>query len=435
MHGIDRFFGISAAGGTPRAEVIGGFTTFATMSYIIFVQPAVLGMAGMPPGSVLVATCLAAALGTLLMALLARYPFAQAPGMGQNFLFLAICTPAAAGGMGFTWQQGLTLVFISGLLFMVLAVFRVRERLITIFPDTLKKAIGPAIGLFIAFVGLQWGGVIVDHPATLVHMAPPRDPLPLITLTAVLVTCALLARNIRWGILAGILLAAFLGWTTGAHPHQHESWHLSLETFFALDFHGLLAQWDRALIAILLLFFLDLFDTVGTLVGVGTRAGFMDAQGQLPRAGRAFFADAAASTAGALFGSSTVTTYVESASGVAAGARTGFASVVTAGCFLVAIPIAPYLPLREAAIAPALIVVGIGMMEPLTRIAWDDITQALPAFFTVAMMAFGFGITEGIAMGCISFVAIHVLAGQGVKIHPVLYVIAAALILRYIFLY
>jgi AGZA family xanthine/uracil permease-like MFS transporter len=355
--------------------------------------------------------------------------------MGQNFLFLSICTPAAAGGMGFTWQQGLALVFLSGVIFLVLSLFRVRERFIAIFPETLKNAIGPAIGLFIAFVGLQWGGVIVDHPATLVHMAPPRDLLPLITLASVLVSAALLARNIRWSILAGMMIAGLLGWVTGAHPHLSGGMPLSMETFFALDFHGLFALWDRALIAVLLLFFLDLFDTVGTLVGVSTRAGFMTAEGQLPRAGHAFFADAAATTAGALFGSSTVTTYVESASGVAAGARTGFASVVTAGCFLVAIPIAPYLPLREAAVAPALIVVGICMMAPLARIAWDDITEALPAFFTVAMMAFGFGITEGIAMGCISFAAIHVLAGRARAVHPVLYLVAAALMLRYAFLY
>ena len=435
MQAIDRFFGITAAGSTPRTEVIGGLTTFATMSYIIFVQPAVLYRLGMPMGSVLVATCLAAALGTLLMGLLARYPFAQAPGMGQNFLFLAVCSPVAAGGMGFTWQQGLALVFISGSVFLVLSLFRVRERFITVFPDTLKNAIGPAIGLFIAFVGMQWGGIIEDHPGSLVHLASLRNPVPLITLAGVLTTAALLAWDLRWGILVGMLLAAVLGWVTGAHPYEPGKTDLSLETFLALDFHGLLKHWEAALVAVGLLFFLDLFDTVGTLVGVSTKAGFMDDQGQLPRAGKAFFSDAAATAAGALFGTSTVTTYVESASGVAAGARTGFASVITAMCFLVAIPIAPYLPLHEAAVAPALIVVGICMMSPLSRIAWDDITEALPAFFTITIMAFGFGITEGIAMGCLSFVAIHVLAGRPGEVHPMLYLIAAALAARYAFLY
>ena len=451
MHALDRYFGISAADSTLRREIVGGLTTFATMSYIIFVQPTVLSMAGMDFGGVLVATCLSAAFACVLMGLVARLPFALAPGMGENFLF----TFTIVLGMGFSWQAGLAIVLVAGVLFVLLSLFGVRERVLHVLPGALKNSIGPAIGLFIAFVGLQWSGIVVLDPATMVTLGDLGQGPPLVCLAGVLVIAALLARGFRWGILAGILFTAVLGVVTRVIPFEYGAGNLNFSTFFQLDFTALLPRWDEALLAILLLFFLDLFDTVGTLVGVGTQAGFIRDDGALPRAGRAFFADALGTCAGALFGTSTVTTYIESASGVAAGARTGLAPMVTAICFVLALALAPVITVAgqnvgpayyEAlgiehsmvsmypAVAPALIVVGFLMLAPLRRVTWDDLTEAVPAFFTLAMMAFSYSITEGMAAGCISFTAMKLVTGRAREAHPVMYVVSAALVLRYVFL-
>ena len=441
MRNLDQFFGIRDAGSTVRREVIGGLTTFATMSYIIFVQPTVLKGActeGDPTSfasSVMLATCLSAAFGTLLMGLYARRPFALAPGMGENFLFVfPVCTAVAHGGLGFSWQAGLAIVFISGLIFVVLSLFRFREQLLDVFPACLKNSIGPAIGLFIALVGLQWGGIVVANPFTMVALTDFKDPTVLLVIFGVLLSAALLAWNVRGALLIGIVVTASLGWITGRMPYEAPEVTWSTETFFALNFTELWHNWDKALLAIGLFFFLDLFDTVGTLVGVGKQAGFIGEDGKLPGAGKAFFSDAMASCVGALVGTSTVTTYIESASGVAAGARTGLAAVVTALCFLAAILAAPFMSISQQAVAPALIVVGFLMIKPLSKVQWDDITEGFPAFVTVAMMVFGYGITEGISMGCISFVAIKCAAGRGRQVHPVMYVVALALLARYIFL-
>jgi adenine/guanine/hypoxanthine permease len=435
--------------------VTGGLTTYATMCYIVFVQPAVLQAAGMPFGSVLLATCLSSAAACFLMGLVARYPFALAPGMGENFLFaFTICGPAAMGGFGFSWQAGLALVFLSGLLFLALSLVGFREKVLDVLPECLKNAIGPAIGMFIAFVGLQWGGIIVHSPATMVRLGSFHHPAPLIALAGVFLTAALLARGVRAGILVGILFSGAMCLLTGVIPAGGgEPVTLSTETFFRLSFTELITKWDQALIAVALFFFLDLFDTVGTLVGVSRQAGFMDDDGRLPRAGRAFFADAAGTCLGALFGTSTVTSYIESASGVAVGARTGLAAVVTGCCFLLSVVLAPLVALvghdigpafygadsglfirMYPAVAPALIVVGFLMMAPLRRVNWDDITESLPAFLTVAVMTLGYGITEGVAAGCVSFAAVKLLAGRPREVHPVMLAIAVALVLRYAFL-
>ncbi len=278
---------------------------------------------------------------------------------------------------------------------------------------------------------------------------------PLIAAAGVLLIATLLARGFRWGILAGILFSAGLGLATGVLPFEYRPANLNFGSFFQLNFAELLPRWDEALVAILVLFFLDLFDTVGTLVGVGTQAGFVREDGKLPGAGRAFFSDALATCVGALFGTSTVTTYIESATGVAAGARTGLAPVVTAVCFVFALLLAPVIAVvghnagpayYEAlqipnsmvsmypAVAPALIVVGFLMLEPLKRVKWDDLTEAVPAFFTIAMMAFSYGITEGIAAGCISFAAIKLTTGRRREAHPLMYLIALAFVVRYVFL-
>jgi len=454
MGRIDRYFGVRAAGSTVRREVVGGLTNFATMSYIVFVQPTVLSMAGMDFGSVLVATCLSAAFASILMGLVAKYPFALAPGMGENFLFAFTVCSTFPGGMGFSWQAGLAIVFISGLIFLFLSLFGARERLLNILPDCLKNAIGPAIGMFIAFIGLQWGGIVVLSPTTMVKMGPFTRGVPLLTLFGVLFIAACMARRIRGGILVGILITCGIGLLTGVLPGAGEPRPLSTATFFRLDFAELIEKWDQALIAIALFFFLDLFDTVGTLVSVSKQAGFQGDDGKLPRASRVFLSDAAGTCVGALFGTSTVTSYIESATGVAAGARTGLAAVVTGVCFVLALFLKPIVQIAGQdvgpafygveptalhvamypAVAPALIVVGLMMMAPLRKVQWNDVTESLPAFLTIAMMAFGYGITEGVAFGCVSYTVVKLISGRWREPHPVMYAIAAALIARYAFL-
>jgi len=303
MTTLDRFFGIEEAGSTLRREIVGGLTTFVTMSYIVFVQPTVLSIAGMDFGSVVLATCLSAAVACFLMGLIARYPFALAPGMGENFLFaFTICGAAAYGGMEFSWQAGLAIVLISGLLFLFLSLFRTRERIMGVFPSCLKNAIGPAIGLFIAFIGLQWGGLVKLNQATMVALGGFHSGPALITAVGVLLIAALMAWRVRAAILIGILACSGLAWIFKVIPAPERSIEFNTSTFFRLDFVALIEQWDKALIAILLFFFLDLFDTVGTLVGVGKQAGFMREDDTLPRAGKAFFCDAAGTCVGALLG-------------------------------------------------------------------------------------------------------------------------------------
>lgn len=435
MNAVDRYFGITASGSTLRAEVTGGLTTFATMSYIIFVQPNVLAAAGMSSGYVMLATCLSSAVATLLIGLLARYPIALAPGMGENFLFaFTVCAAVEQGGMGFSWQAGLAIILLSGVIFVLLSLSRLRTRLLEVFPDCLKNAIGPAIGLFIAFVGLQWGGIIISSPGTMVTLASFRSTAMLITLSGLLFSTVMVALKVRGGLLLGILVTAALGAITGEATFKAAPLTWDESTFFAFNFAELLEHWDRAIVAILLFFFLDLFDTVGTLVGVSKQSGLMKEDGVLPRAGNAFLSDALGTCVGACFGTSTVTSYIESASGVAAGARTGLAALVTAVCFLLALAVAPFLSIAQATVAPVLIVVGFLMMTPLQKVRWDDVTEGFPAFMTITIMAFGYGITEGIALGCISYAAIKTLTGRAREVHPIIYAVAVALVARYAFL-
>ena len=454
MSAVDRFFGISESGSTVRREIVGGMTTFATMSYIIFVQPTVLSMAGMDFGSVLMATCLSSAIACIFMGLLARYPFALAPGMGENFLFAFTVCSTFPGGMGFSWQAGLTIVLISGVLFMLLSIFRTREMILEVLPPCLTNSIGPAIGLFIGFIGLQWGGIVTLSPTTMVHLGGFHTGPALMTIFGVMLIGVLHARGIRGGILIGVLATCAMGVATGVVPWTREPVHLNFSTFFQLNVSELIHRPLDAFVAIALFFFLVLFDTVGTLIGVGTQAGFVTDDGKLPRAGRAFFADAMATCVGALFGTSTVTSYIESATGVAAGARTGLAAIVAGLCFVAAIAFAPIIRIAGQdvgaafyhlsptdlhvsmypVVAPALIFVGFLMMAPLRKVKWEDVTESLPAFLTMAIMVFGYGITEGIAAGCVSFAAIKALSGRMREVHPIMYIIALAFVVRYAFL-
>jgi AGZA family xanthine/uracil permease-like MFS transporter len=411
-------------------------------------------MAGMDFGSVLMATCLSSAFGCILMGVLARYPFALAPGMGENFLFAFTVCSTFPGGMGFSWHAGLTIVLISGLLFLLLSIFRTREKVLEVLPQCLTNSIGPAIGFLIGFIGLQWGGIVTRSDTTMVHLGSFHGGPALLTIFGVLLIAVLHARGIRGAILVGILATCVAGLASGIVPWQRQAVNLNFSSFFSLNVSELIDRWPDALTAIALFFFLVLFDTVGTLVGVGTQAGFIKEDGKLPRVGRAFFADAGATCAGALFGTSTVTSYIESATGVAAGARSGAAAVIAGICFVLAILLAPVIHIAGQdigatfyglppdaphvamypVVAPALIFVGFLMMAPLRKIKWEDITESLPAFLTIAFMVFGYGITEGIAAGCVSYAAVKLLAGRPREVHPIMYIIASAFVARYAFL-
>jgi len=454
MNVIKNYFKIGESGSTIRNEIVGGLTTFATMSYIVFVQPTVLATTGMDFGSVLLATCISAAIACFLMGFLARYPIALAPGMGENFLFAFAIVAAPPIGMGFSWRAALAIVLISGLIFVALSVFKTREKIIEILPPCLINSIGPAIGLFIGFVGLQWGGIVVRAESTMLQLGSFHSEIAMMTVIGLFLIAALHVRRIPGGILIGILATAGIGIFTGAIPSNTEAPPLEFSTFFQLNISELAQRWPDALVAIMLFLFLDMFDTVGTLVGVSNQAGFLKPDGTLPRAGRAFFSDAVGTCVGALCGTSTVTSYIESATGVAAGARTGLAAIVTGVCFLGAIFLAPVIHIAGQdigpafynlpadalhvamypVVAPALIFVGFLMMGPLRKIHWDDATESLPAFLTIAMMAFGYGITEGISAGIIGYAVIKPVAGKPREVHPLLYLVALAFLARYAFL-
>ncbi|HLT58838.1 MAG TPA: NCS2 family permease [Limnochordales bacterium] len=430
---LERWFRLSENGTTVRTELAAGLTTFMTMAYIIFVNPGILSAAGMSFDGVLIATVAAAALGTLLMAFLANYPFALAPGMGLNayFAFTVVL------GRGIPWETALGAVFISGLLFVLLTLSRAREMVVDAVPNGLKVAISAAIGLFIAFIGAQNAGLIVDDPATLVTLGDLREPGPLLALAGTLLTAGLLALKVRGAILWGILVTAGAGALLGFAPWPERivevpslaAWGTVLGK---LDLGGALRL---GLLEIVLVFlFVDFFDTMGTLVGVSTRAGFLDPQGRLPRVQQAMLADAFATVGGAVFGTSTVTTYVESASGVSAGGRTGLTAVVVAVAFLLSLFFAPIIRMVAdfpAATAPALIVVGALMMQVIGRIDWEDISEAFPAFVTIIAMPLTYSIATGIALGFISYPVVKLIAGKGRQVHWLVYVLAVLFALRF----
>ncbi len=440
---LERLFHLKENRTCVRTEIIAGTTTFVTLCYIIFVQPVILQNAGMDFGAVMTATCIAGALGTFLMAFLANYPIALAPAMGHNLFFaFVIC-----GAMGFTWQQALGANFISGCLFILLAAFKFRERIIEAVPDSLKNAIAAGIGLLIALVGLGYGGLVVKSPGFLLEMGNLRSGAALLTLFGVGLIAVLLVLRVQGAILWGILICALIGVPVGLvqKPDSIISSPPSLmPTLFKMDVMGAL---NKNLIAVIfVLFFLDLFDTVGTLIGVAERGGMMK-DGTLPRAGRALLSDAIATVAGTCLGTSTVTSYVESAAGVAEGGRTGLANVVTGILFLLALFFSPlvrivgggYMPEGASmalypAIAPALIIVGSFMIGCVGRVNWDDYSEAIPAFLTVIVMGVTMNITEGIAFGFISYVTLKTVRGEGCKVHPLTYIFAVLFLVRYMFL-
>jgi AGZA family xanthine/uracil permease-like MFS transporter len=428
-----------------RTEVIGGATTFVTLSYIIFVQPAVLSTTGMDSGAVMAATCIASGLATLLMGLWANYPIAVAPAMGHNFYFaFMVCGPVAAGGLGYSWQVALGANFIAGVIFLVLSLVGLRERLLDAIPVSLVHAIAAGIGLLIALVGFEWAGLVRPAPGTFIALGDLHQPVVLIAMGGTLLTAALVARGNRGAILVGTLATGLTAALLGLVPyHGLVAPPPSLAPTF-----GQLALREALrpdLIAVIfVLFFLGLFDTVGTLVGVAAQAGFLE-DGRLPRAREAMATDAVGTMVGTVLGTSTVTAYVESSAGVQAGARTGLANLVTAGLLMAALFCAPLAQMAgegvrvgEATlypiVAPALIIVGSFMIRAVTHIDFSDAPAACASFVTVVAMPFAFSITEGIAFGFITYALLMLATGRGREVHPLLYVCAVLFVLRYAFL-
>jgi AGZA family xanthine/uracil permease-like MFS transporter len=439
---LDRLFRLRESGTSLGREALGGITTFMTMSYIIFVQPAILSKTGMDYGAVMTATCLASALATILTGLLARYPIAQAPAMGHNIYFAyMVCGAVAAGGMGYSWKVALGAIVISGTVFVILSLLGVWEKLVAAVPDSLKYGIAVGIGLLIAFVGLQYGGLVTANPNVLVELGDFASRPAWLALSGLLLTIILMALRVPGAILLGIIGTALLGLPLGVVKYQGLlSTPPSLApTFLKMDVLGAFRTGLFTVIFVFLL--LDVFDAVGTLIGVGGQAGFIK-KGRLPRANQAMLADALGTVGGALLGTSTVSSYVESAAGIAQGARTGLANFFTAALFLLALFFSPVAKMIggeylfegrviHPVIAPALIVVGYFMMKCVTFIRWDDLTEAIPAFLAILIMPLTLNITEGISFGFISFSLMKLVSGRGREVHWMVYLISALFVLRY----
>jgi AGZA family xanthine/uracil permease-like MFS transporter len=439
---LERFFKLTERNTTWQREVSGGATTFMTLSYIIFVQPVVMNAAGMDLESALVATCVASAVATFMMGLVANYPISLAPAMGHNFFFTYVVVLT----LGYTWQQALGAIFISGVLFLVLSLVGLREQLFHAIPATLKNAIAVGIGLLIAIIGFEWSGMIVDNPGTLVGLGQLSSAPVLLSLFGLTVMAILLALEVRAAILLGIMATILAGLATGMLEYQGLVGPIPsiTPTLFQLDVWGALQTGMVSIIFIF--FFLDLFDTVGTLIGVTQEAGLLQPDGTLPRVRWAFLSDAVGTTVGALLGTSTVTSYVESATGISVGARTGLANMVTGSLFLVAIFFTPLVRMIAGGmdpgqglvlypvVAPALIIVGCYMLRQVKRIDWHNFTEAFPAFLTILIMPMTFSITEGISFGFISYTLLKAVTGKFREVPLLIRVFALLFVLRYAFL-
>ena len=438
---LEKAFGFKASENNVRTEILAGLTTFLTMAYILAVNPGIFSaLPGMPAGSVFTATALAAIVGTLVMALYAKKPFALAPGMGLNAFFVfTVCL-----GMGHTWQFALTAVLLEGIIFVILTVTKVRTWLINAIPGTLKKAIGAGIGLFIAFIGMQNAGIIVNNDATLVGLGHITEGKALVGLIGLFITAGLVMAKIRGGILWGILITAVIGIfikdpATGAAittlPTKVVSLPDSISPIFCQFEWGSILSWDMLAVVFTFLF-IDMFDTMGTIIGVHQGAGLISkGSDEIEGVERMFLADSIATIAGSCFGTSTTTTYVESASGVGEGGRTGLTAFSVAAFFALALFLSPiFLAIPGAATAPALIIVGVMMMPSIKTIHWEDYCKAIPAFVTIIMMPLAYSISDGILLGVISYVLCHAVAGKFKEISVTMWVLAALFICKYIFI-
>jgi len=431
---LEKLFKLSKFNTTVKTEVIAGVTTFMTMGYILIVNPDILSITGMDKGAVFTATALSAFIATMVMALYANKPFVLASGMGLNafFAFTVVLQ------MGYSWQFALTAVFLEGCIFILMTFFKIRAAIVNSIPQNLKKAVSVGIGLFIAFIGLQGGGIIVDNPATLVSIGSVTSSLAMLTLIGLVITGIMLAKKVKGALLIGIVVTTIIGIPMGVTmvPENFSIFSLppSLSpVFFKLDFSNIFS-FDM-LIVLFTFLFVDLFDTVGTLIGVSTKAGLVDKKGNLPGVHKALFADAVGTTAGACLGTSTVTTYVESAAGVAEGGRTGLTAFSSGILFLLALLFAPlFTMVPSAATAPVLILVGLFMMSPIKDINLEDFTESIPAFLTVIMMPLTYSIAEGIVFGMVSYAFLKLLTGKGKEVTAIGYIVAILFVLKYILL-
>ena len=429
---LKKLFGFDSSQTTVKTEILAGVTTFLTMSYILAVNPSMFSqLEGMPGGAVFTSTALAAIIGCLAMAFVGKLPFGLAPGMGLNAFFVySVCL-----GMGYSWQFALTAVLIEGLIFIALTLTNVREAIVNAIPHSLKDAIGAGIGLFIAFIGLQSAGVIVHDDATLVALGDITSGSALLALIGLIITGFMYARKVPGAILIGILATMVIGIFLGVTEFQGViSKPESIAPIFCkFEFSNIFTL--DMLVVVFTFLFIDMFDTVGTLVGVCTRANMIDENGHIKRIKHAFMADSIATTAGAMLGTSTTTTYGESAAGVAQGGRSGLTAFSVAGCFAIALFFSPlFLSIPSAATAPALIIVGLLMMEPVVKIPFDNFSESIPAFICIIMMPLTYSISNGILLGMITYVLMNVICGNFRKITPVMYVLAVLFILKYIFI-
>lgn len=426
---LTRFFRLEEHATTIRTEVLAGLTTFLTMAYILIVNPLILGDAGMDMGAVFTATAVASAIATFVMAFAARLPIALAPGMGLNAFFAY----TVVIGMGFSWQMALAAVFIEGIIFVILSSLNVREAIVDSIPLNVKKAVSVGIGLFIAFIGLMNAGIVVSNEATLVSLGDMTSATAILAMVGLFIIGALLTLKVRGALLIGILSATVIGFPLGLTQLPSGDWlpPSLAPTFGQFDFTQLFSM--DMLIVLFTFLFVDIFDTAGTLVGVTTKAGMLEKGNKVPRAKQAFLADSIGTTVGALLGTSTTTSYIESASGISEGGKTGLTSATVGVLFLLALFLSPlFLMVPSAATASALIVVGLFMASPIKEIDFDHYTEAIPAFLTIIMMPLTYSISEGIVFGILSYVILKLISGKYKDIPKVAYVLSALFILWFV---
>ena len=429
---IEKAFGFDPKKNNIRTEVIAGITTFLTMAYILAVNPSIFSaLQDMPNGSVFTATALASIIGCLVMAFYAKKPFGLAPGMGLNAFFVfTVCL-----GMGYSWQFALTAIFLEGIIFIILSITKVREMIVNAIPKTLKNAIGAGIGLYIAFIGLQNAGIIANDESTLVTLGNVKSLNSLLFIIGLMLTAVLVILKVKGGILIGMLVTTIVGIPMGITQLSGVvSLPDSVGPLFMKFAWSEILSLDM-LVVVLTFLFIDMFDTIGTVVGVSVKSGMVDEEGHVERINEILMADAVATTAGACLGSSTTTTYIESASGVAEGGRTGLTAFVIAVCFAVALLFSPiFLAIPGAATGAVLVIVGVMMMSPIKNIEWDDYAEAIPAFITAVMMPLSYSIAHGIMLGMVTYVVLNACTGKIKKINPTMWVLAVLFVLRYIFM-
>lgn len=428
---LTKFFGFDAKTMTVRKEIIGGITTFLTMAYILAVNPSILSATGMDQGAVFTSTCLAAVVATLFMAFYAKLPFGLAPGMGLNAFFaFTIC-----GAMGYTWQFALTAVLLEGLLFILLTITGLRTKIVKALPKVLRRAISPGIGFFIALIGLKNAGIVAASESTYVTLGDLHSPAVLLAIFGILLTAALLIKNVTGALLIGIVATTLVGIPLGVTTFSGVIdtppsispvlWQFEFDSILSFDM----------LICVFTFLFVDIFDTIGTLLGVCHKAGLEDEDGNIKHLEQAFMADAIGTTVGAMLGTSTVTTYVESAAGVNAGGRSGLTALSTAVCFALALFLAPFfLSIPSEATAPALVLVGMMMMGGINKIDFNNYLEAIPAFLCIALMPLTYSISDGILLSVLAYVLLYVLTGNYKSVNIGMYILAVLFILRYAFL-